>query len=106
MRWRPAPPSICLSRSTACRSRPSSPKSAPACEVLMAPEDFRFLARLLRRRSGLALSPNRRALTRSRLAPIMRRFGFKDEGGLIQDLRLGRESLVEAVVEAMTIQES
>jgi len=72
----------------------------------MAPEDFRFLARLLRRRSGLLLGSDKRALTRSRLAQVMRRFGFKDEASLIQDLRLGRESLVEAVVEAMTIQES
>jgi chemotaxis protein methyltransferase CheR len=72
----------------------------------MAPEDFHFLARLLRRRSGLALGPSKRALTQLRLAPVMRRFGFKDEDGLIQDLRAGRESLAEAVVEAMTIQES
>ena len=72
----------------------------------MAPEDFRFLTRLLRRRSGLALSPNKRALTKSRLAPLVRRFGFKDEAGLIQDLRLGREALADAVVEAMTVQES
>jgi chemotaxis protein methyltransferase CheR len=72
----------------------------------MAPEDFHFLARLLRRRSGLALGPNRRALTTARLAPVIRRFGFRDEASLVADLRAGRESLAEAVVEAMTIQES
>jgi chemotaxis protein methyltransferase CheR len=72
----------------------------------MGPEDFHFLVRLLRRRSGLALGPSKRALTLARLQPVMRRFGFKDEAGLINDLRLGRESLVEAVVEAMTVQES
>jgi chemotaxis protein methyltransferase CheR len=72
----------------------------------MAPDDFHFLARLLRRRSGLLLGPSRRSLTRARLAPVVRRFGFKDEASLIQDLRLGRESLADAVVEAMTVQES
>src|SRR6476619_5855109 len=106
MPWRPAPMNICSSRLMARRSRPSSSKLASQSEAPMAPEDFRFLTRLLRRRSGLALSPNKRALTKSRLAPLVRRFGFKDEAGLIQDLRLGREALADAVVEAMTVQES
>lgn len=72
----------------------------------MAPDDFRFLARLLRRRSGLLLDSRKRALARSRLGPVMRRFGFKDAACLIQELRLGRESLADAVVEAMTVQDS
>ncbi len=72
----------------------------------MAPEDFHFLARLLRRRSGLALGLDKLALTEGRLSAVMRRFGFKDAGDLVADLRLGRESLAEAVTEAMTFQES
>ena len=72
----------------------------------MAPDDFQFLARLLQRRSGLALGEGRRTLMEGRLLAVSRRFGFKDVAGLVGDLRLGRESLAEAVVEAMTVQES
>src|SRR3569833_3399744 len=72
----------------------------------MAPDDFQFLARLLRRRSGLALGLDKMALTRGRLAPVVRRFGFKDVAGLRSLIRLGRESLAEAVTEAMTFHES
>ena len=55
----------------------------------MAPDDFQFLARLLRRRSGLALSMDKVALTNGRLAPVVRRFGFKDVADLISDLQAG-----------------
>jgi chemotaxis protein methyltransferase CheR len=72
----------------------------------MAPDDFHFLARLLRRRSGLSLSLDRMALTERRLVPVMRRFDFKDMADLMGELRLGREALAEAVTEAMTVNES
>lgn len=72
----------------------------------MAPEDFQFLSRLLRRRSGLGLGEGKRALMERRLDAVARRFGFQDVAGLVADLRLGRESLAEAVTEAMTFQES
>ena len=72
----------------------------------MAPDDFHFLARLLGRRSGLSLSLDRMALTERRLAPVMRRFDFKDMADLMGELRLGREALAEAVTEAMTVNES
>jgi chemotaxis protein methyltransferase CheR len=72
----------------------------------MAPEDFQFLARLLRRRSGLLLTLDKRALLARRLEPVMRRFDFKDMGSLIVELRAGREALAEAVTEAMTVNES
>jgi len=72
----------------------------------MAPEDFQFLARLLRRRSGLSLSLDKHALLVRRLEPVMRRFDFKDMQSLIVELRAGRETLAEAVTEAMTVNES
>jgi len=72
----------------------------------MAPEDFQFLARLLRRRSGLSLTLDKRALVARRLAPVMRRFDFKDVSSLIDELRAGREALAEAVTEAMTVNDS
>jgi chemotaxis protein methyltransferase CheR len=73
---------------------------------MMAPEDFQFLARLLRRRCGLSLTLDKRALLMRRLEPVMRRFDFKDAGSLIVELRAGREALAEAVTEAMTVNES
>jgi len=72
----------------------------------VSPEDFSFLARLLRRRSGLVLSPAKLDLVERRLAPVMRRFGFRDAGGLVKELRLGRETLAAAVTEAMTVNET
>jgi chemotaxis protein methyltransferase CheR len=69
-------------------------------------EDFTFLARLLRRRSGLSLTPAKLELVERRLAPVMRRFGFKDAATLVQELRLGQESLARAVTEAVTVHDT
>lgn len=72
----------------------------------MAPEDFHFLARLLRRRCGLSLNLEKMAMAERRLEPVMRRFHFRDMAALMDELRLGREALAEAVTETMTINES
>jgi chemotaxis protein methyltransferase CheR len=72
----------------------------------LAREDFAFLARLLRRRSGLSLTPAKNALVERRLAPVMRRFGFKDAAGLVRELRLGQETLARAVTEAVTVHDT
>jgi chemotaxis protein methyltransferase CheR len=72
----------------------------------MAPDDFQFLARLLCRRSGLSLTLDKRALIERQLAPVMRRFDFKDAAALICELRLGREALAAAVTEAVTVNDS
>jgi chemotaxis protein methyltransferase CheR len=69
-------------------------------------EDFAFLARLLRRRSGLSFTPGKSELIERRLAPVMRRFGFRTVTGLVTELRLGRESLAAAVTEAVTVNET
>jgi chemotaxis protein methyltransferase CheR len=69
-------------------------------------EDFAFLARLLRRRSGLSLTPAKIELVERRLAPVMRRFGFRDASGLVRELRLGQESLARAVTEAVTVHDT
>ncbi len=68
--------------------------------------DFAFLARLLRRRSGLSLSPAKLELVGRRLAPVMRRFGFRDATALVRELRLGQESLARAVTEAVTVHDT
>lgn len=72
----------------------------------MKPDDADFLANMLRRRSGLVLTQPKTHFIKSRLAPVVRRFGFKDVDSLIGELRHGRDALARAVTEAMTTNES
>jgi chemotaxis protein methyltransferase CheR len=72
----------------------------------MKQDDLAFLAQLLRRRSGLALTQPKSQHIESRLTPVMRRFGFKDMASMIAELRHGRDALARAITEAMTTNES
>jgi chemotaxis protein methyltransferase CheR len=72
----------------------------------MNPKDFAYLADVLRARSGLLLTQEKAHLVESRLTPVMRRFGFKQVGALLRELRHGHEALVSAVIEAMTTNDS
>jgi chemotaxis protein methyltransferase CheR len=72
----------------------------------MTADDFLFLARLVRRRSGLVLSQGKGDWLERRLKPVMRRYGFRDIAALLKDLRLGHETLAAAVTEAMTVNET
>ena len=72
----------------------------------MTEEDFLFLARLVRRRAGLTLTDGKGEALELRLAPVMRRFGFRDLGALMKDLRFGYETLSAAVTEAVTVNET
>ena len=72
----------------------------------MPESDVAYLAQMLRRRSGLALMQPKPHMIEKRLAPVMRRFGFKDLRSLIDELRHGRDTLARAVTEAMTTNES
>jgi chemotaxis protein methyltransferase CheR len=72
----------------------------------LSQDDFQFLARLLRRRSGLWLTPEKLPLVERHLAPVTRRFGFKTAASLVRELRHGREALAAAVTEAVTVNET
>lgn len=72
----------------------------------MNPLDYDFLRRLLKRRSGLVLMPDKEYLLESRLAPIVRRHDCADLRELVMRLRAGDEGVIAQVVEAMTINES
>ena len=72
----------------------------------MKPEDFSFLAQMVRRRSGLVLPIHKAPLIEGRLTTVMRRFGFRSINALIHELRHGRDTLARAVTEAMTTNES
>lgn len=73
----------------------------------MKTEDFEFLAKLLKERSGLMLTPDKVYLLESRLTPLARKRGLDTLDALVQKLRLSRdEALCVDVTEAMTTNES
>lgn len=74
---------------------------------MIAPDDYKFLADLLKRGSGLALGEGKEYLLESRLPPVAARFGFADLAGLIAALRTrGTADMVKAVCDAMTTGET
>ncbi|MDE2181523.1 MAG: protein-glutamate O-methyltransferase CheR [Alphaproteobacteria bacterium] len=69
-------------------------------------QDFAHLAAMMQRRAGIVLTEKKSHLVENRLGPVMRRFGFKDTASLLAELRHGHEALVQAVIEAMTTNDS
>lgn len=73
----------------------------------MQVQDFQYLAKLLKTRSGLALSDDKEYLIESRLLPIARRQNLADIGQLCNLLRTtNNEALLTEITEAMTTNES
>lgn len=73
----------------------------------MKPDDFEFMAQMLRKRSGLTLTSDKTYLLESRLTPLARRLGLQGLDQLVQTLRTKRdEKLMRDVTEAMTTNES
>jgi chemotaxis protein methyltransferase CheR len=72
----------------------------------MSPADLANLADLLHRRSGLVVTADKARLIESKLAPVARRFGFRDCGALFAELPHPPEELARAITEAMTTNES
>ncbi|MDP2298505.1 MAG: protein-glutamate O-methyltransferase CheR [Pseudolabrys sp.] len=73
----------------------------------MTPNDFDFLRKLLRDRSGLVLSAEKQYLAESRLLPVARRHGLASLGDLVGEVRARPAApLSIAVVEAMTTNET
>ncbi|MCF8477969.1 MAG: protein-glutamate O-methyltransferase CheR [Pseudolabrys sp.] len=73
----------------------------------MTPQDFDYLRKLLRTRSGLMLPAEKQYLAESRLLPVARRHGLTTLGELIGKLRSRPVSALGIeVVEAMTTNET
>ncbi|MBC8339385.1 MAG: protein-glutamate O-methyltransferase CheR [Rhodospirillales bacterium] len=73
----------------------------------MNPADFEFISTLLKKRSGLVLTPDKSYLLESRLMPVARKHGMKGLEELIQAVRGASEGpLLVDVTEAMTTNES
>lgn len=72
----------------------------------MTPEDFDYLRKMLRERSGLVLSVDKQYLAESRLLPLARRHGFASVGELVAQLKMPSCTLATEVVDAMTTNET
>lgn len=72
----------------------------------MTSNDFDFLRRLLKERSGLVLAAEKHYLAESRLLPVARRHGMSTLGELVAKLKSGAGLLTTEVVEAMTTNET
>ena len=73
----------------------------------MIPQDYDYLCKLLKARSGLTLLADKHYLVESRLLPVARRTGVSGLAELVANLKApGAEPLVTEVVEAMTTNES
>ena len=68
--------------------------------------DFTFVTQMIRQRSSIDLQPGKEYLVESRLAPIARSLGEKDISGVVSRLRKGDPALVDAVVDALTTNET
>ncbi len=73
---------------------------------MLKPEDFDFLAKLLKERSGLVITPDKAYLLESRLMPVARTHNLKGLEEIIVKMRGRDEMLARAVTEAMTTNES
>jgi chemotaxis protein methyltransferase CheR len=73
----------------------------------MKPDDFEFLARTVRERSGLQLTADKSYLLESRLMPVARRFGAKSLDEFVTAVRKQNDAeRLKAITEAMTTNET
>jgi chemotaxis protein methyltransferase CheR len=73
----------------------------------VTPQDYDFVRKLLKDRSGLVLGYDKQYLLESRLMPVARKHGFAHLNDLIAALKVAPSSaLATVVVEAMTTNES
>ncbi len=72
----------------------------------MTPQDYEYLRKLLRERSGLDLSSDKQYLVESRLIPLARRVGLSGITELVTKIKSGSDALTSEVVEAMTTNET
>jgi chemotaxis protein methyltransferase CheR len=72
----------------------------------VTPQDYEYLRKLLKERSGLDLSADKQYLVESRLLPLARRSGLPGIPELVAKMKSGAEPLIAEVVEAMTTNET
>jgi chemotaxis protein methyltransferase CheR len=72
----------------------------------MTPLDYEYLQKVLKDRSGLMLSADKKYLLESRLLPLARKVGVAGISDLVAKMKGGSEALIHDVVEAMTTNET
>ena len=72
----------------------------------MTPQDYEFLRKLLKERSGLDLSADKQYLVESRLVPLARKAGLPGISELVAKMKNGDAVMITDVVEAMTTNET
>lgn len=72
----------------------------------LTPTSFAFVADLVRRRSAIRLEPGKEYLVESRLLPLARTAGVPDVETYVRSLQGGPPSALDAVVEALTTNET
>jgi chemotaxis protein methyltransferase CheR len=72
----------------------------------MTPLDYDYLQKILKDRSGLMLSTDKKYLLESRLLPLARKIGIAGISELVQKMKGGGDKLIFEVVEAMTTNET
>jgi chemotaxis protein methyltransferase CheR len=70
------------------------------------PQDFQYLQRTLKERSGIVLSPDKAYLVESRLTPVARKRGLAGVDELLAAMRKGEAALLVEITDAMTTNES
>ena len=68
--------------------------------------EFSHLAELVRRRAGIALTPDKAQAIARRLAPVAHVFGYRNSATLLAELAHPHEELAQAVTEAITTQDT
>ena len=69
----------------------------------MTPQDFEFIALLLKKHSGFSLMPSQLYLLESRLAPILRQNNLVGLEDLVTSLKLNNTELRKSVIEAVSV---
>jgi chemotaxis protein methyltransferase CheR len=72
----------------------------------VTPQDYEYLRKLLKERSGLDLSADKQYLVESRLVPLARKASLAGIPELVLKMKSGADALTSDVVEAMTTNET
>jgi chemotaxis protein methyltransferase CheR len=72
----------------------------------VTPQDYEYLRKILKERSGLDLSADKQYLVESRLVPLARKAGLSGIPELVAKMKGGADRLTSDVVEAMTTNET
>lgn len=80
--------------------------AAPTLDSGLAEPDFRYICDVVRREAAIVLEPGKEYLVENRLQPVAKRHGLADVTELVGRLRIGDTTMLGAVVDALTTNET